>query len=155
MRRRARGPVLLLLGVGAMLAIVGGVAVFVGVVLADRIYALLPPITADARAIGGAAVALGIACLIGALVHAGFAVALAHAGGRAADALLVPAVVLCAMMAVLAGGWAVAALVSAASGVAPAYAMLPTGIGLLVLAGGYGWSAVVLLRLRRKPRARI
>ena len=58
-----RGPVLLLVGVGLLLLVVSAAGVYAGLALAERIYALLPPITADANAIGGAAMALGLASL--------------------------------------------------------------------------------------------
>ena len=56
-------------------------------------------------------------------------------------------------MAALALGWSVAAVVSAASGSAPAVAMLPAGIGLALLAGAYGWATAVLMRARRANRS--
>lgn len=155
MKHPVRVPVLLLLGVGLLLLVVSAAGIYAGLSLAERIYALLPPITADAAAIGGAAMALGLASLLAGLLHAGMAVVLARGRGASREATLVAAIALCAVMGVLAIGWSVAALVSAASGSAPADAMLPAGIGLLVLAGLYAWAATVLAHLRRRRRGSI
>jgi hypothetical protein len=62
---------------------------------------------------------------------------------------LVGAIVSCALMAAITLGWAVAALVSAAAGSAPAAGMLPAAIGLVGLAAAYAWSAVLLMERRR------
>jgi hypothetical protein len=145
-----RIPVLLLLGVGLLLLVVSAAGIFAGLALAERIYALLPPITADADAIGGAAMALGLGALLAGLIHLGMAAALARGGAESGELTLVAGIALCSVMATVALGWAVAALVSAASGSAPAEGMLPAGIGLLVLAGLYGWAVVRLQRGRRR-----
>jgi hypothetical protein len=155
-RHRLRLPVLVLVGVGLLLLVVGAVGVFAGLALADRIYALLPSIiTADADAIGGAAMALGIAAFLVGGLHLGMAVALARTAGAPREPILVTGIALCAVMAVMALGWSVAALVSAASGSAPADAMLPAGFGLLALAVAYGLAAVTIMRVRRTVRGRI
>lgn len=148
MRHRLRLPVLVLVGVGVLLGIVGAVGVFAGLALADRIYALLPPVNVDADAIGGAAMALGIASLLVGALHIGMAVALARTAASRSEPILVAGVALTAVMAVLALGWSVAALVSAASGSAPADAMLPAGFALLALAVVYGAAGLVILGVR-------
>lgn len=155
MNHPVRVPVLLLLGVGLLLLLVSAAGIYAGLALAEPIYALLPPITADAAAIGGAAMALGLASLLVGLLHVGMALVLARGRGTSGEATLVVAIALCAVMGTLAVGWSVAALVSAASGSAPADAMLPAGIGLLVLAGLYAWAVKVLARLRRRRRGSI
>ncbi len=154
MRHPNRVPVLLLFGVGLLLLVVGAAGIYAGLALAERIHALLPPITADADAIGGAAVALGIGFLLVGLLHLGMGFVLARSGPAASELSLVSAITLCALMGTLAVGWAVAALVSAASGSAPAEGMVPAGFGLLGMAGLYGWALAALLRGRRRLRAR-
>ncbi len=149
-----RVPVLLLLGVGLLLLALSAACIYAGLVLAEPIHALLPPITADADAIGGAAVALGIGFLLAGLLHLGMGFVLARGRSAGSELSLVSGITLCAVMAALAIAWAVAALVSAASGSAPAEGMLPAGIGLLGLACLYGWALAVLLRARRRLRGR-
>ena len=138
---------LALAGVVLLLICVAGVAV--GLLFAERLFALLPPVTIDAAAVGGAAVALGIAIGLLGGVHLALAIGLRRGVGLVA----VPAIVLCAAMAVLSLAWAVAALVSAASGSAPAAAMLVAGIGLAIVAGAYAWAGGVLIGLRRRSEA--
>ncbi len=140
-------PVLVLTGTGLLLLLAGGAGMFAGLALAERIHALLPDeITSDAAAIGGAAMALGAALLLTGVAHLVLGTAVRR--GRS----LVAAIVTCAVMAAIALGWAVAALVSAAAGDAPAAGMLPAAIGLLGLAGAYGWSAALLMGRRRVGR---
>jgi hypothetical protein len=151
-----RVPVLLLTGVGLLLLVVSAGGVYAGLALARQIYALLPSIiTADAAAIGGAAMALGLGALLLGLAHLAMAFVLARARGAAGEATLVSAIALCAVMAALAVGWSVTALVSAAAGTAPADSMLPAGIGLAVLAALYGWATLILVRSRRDRRGPI
>lgn len=141
---------LVLTGAGILMLIAGGVGIFAGLALAERIHALLPDeITSDAAAIGGAALALGAAFLMAGAAH--IATATAVARGR----WLVGGIVLCALMAVLVIGWAVAAVVSAAAGSAPAAGMIPAASGLVLLSGAYGWAGAVLMRVRRVSRAPI
>jgi len=83
------------------------------------------------------------------------AVALARTAEEPREPILVTGIALCAVMAVMALAWSVAALVSAASGSAPADAMLPAGFGLLALAVAYGLAAVTIMRVRRTFRGRI
>jgi hypothetical protein len=90
--------------------------------------------------------ALGAALTLAGLAHLLLAVGVR--GGRS----LVAAIVTCAVMAAIALGWAVAALVSAAAGSAPAAGMLPAAIGLAGLAVAYGWSAALLVERRRAGR---
>ena len=123
-------PATLLALAGAVLLLICIAGVAVGLLFAERLFALLPPVTIDAAAVGGAAVALGVAIGLLGVVHRGLAVGLR----RGARAAAVPAIVLCASMAVISLAWAVAALVSAASGSAPVAAMLAAGIGLLLVA---------------------
>jgi hypothetical protein len=140
-------PAALIALAGLILVLLGAAALFVGLTLAERLYALLPPVTIDAAAVGGATVAFGVASALLGMAHGVLALGLR----RAVPTATVPAIVLCATMAVVSVGWAVAALVSAASGSAPAAAMLAAGIGLLLVALAYGWAGAVLMRLRRKP----
>ena len=143
-------PVLVLTGAGLLLLLAGGAGIFAGLVLAERIHGLLPAeITSDAAAIGGAAMALGAALLLLGVAHVGLGAAVRH--GR----LLVAAIVTCTVMAAIALGWALAALVSAAAGDTLAAGMLPAGIGLGVLAFGYAWSAALLMERRREDRGPI
>ena len=138
---------LLLTGAGLLLLLAGGAGIFAGLVLAERIHALLPAeITSDAAAIGGAAMALGAALLLLGVAHIGLGAAVRR--GR----LLVAAIVACGLMAAVALGWAVAALVSAAAGSAPAAGMLPAAIGLGLLALAYSWSAALLMERRSADR---
>jgi hypothetical protein len=128
----------------------GLAGMFIGLFLAERIHALLPEeITSDAAAIGGAALALGAALLLGGVAHLVLAAAVRR--GR----ILVAAIVACAVMAAILLGWAVAAVVTAAAGDAPAAGMVPAGIGLGALAVAYGWSAASLLDRRRAIRGPI
>lgn len=150
MSRTTAAPVLVLVGAGILLVLAGAAGIYAGLFLAEPIHRLLPAeITSDAAAIGGAALALGGALLLTGAAH--LVVAAGLRDGRA----MVAAVVLCAVMAALAIGWAVAALVSAAAGDAPASAMLPAGIGLMLVAVAYGWAAAVVQRARRSARGRI
>jgi hypothetical protein len=150
-RAESRGTAaaaIVLAGAGALLLLAGAAGVVAGLAFADRIHAMLPAeITLDAPAIGGAALALGGALLLTGAVHEGVAVAIRS--GR----WLVAGIVLCAVMAALAVGWAATALVSAVAGTAPAAAMLPAGIGLGVVAVAYGWAAGGLMRARRAGQA--
>lgn len=142
-----RFPVIWLLAAGVVLCGGGLTAVVVGTWLAPWLYGLLPPVTIDAGAVGGAATASGVAlAMIGAL-HLVAGVLL----GRGIGAALTPAVVLAATMAVLAIGWGVAAIVSAASGSGPAVALVQAGIGLGIVAAGYGWAARSLIGIRERP----
>jgi hypothetical protein len=148
--RSTSGPVLVLVGAGILLLLAGAAGIYAGLFLAGAIHRLLPAeITSDAAAIGGAALALGGALLLAGATH--LVVAAVLRSGRG----LVPGIALCAVMATLALGWAVAALVSGAAGSAPASAMLPAGIGLALIAGAYGWGAAVLQQARRSTRGRI
>jgi hypothetical protein len=145
-----RFAVVWLLAAGIVLLGGGLTAIVVGTWLASWLYGLLPPVTIDASAVGGAATASGTA-----LVGIG---ALHVAGGillrRGAGAALTPAVVLAATMGLLSIGWGVAALVSAASGGGPPGLLVPVGIGLGLVAAGYGWAARGLIGLREHPEGR-
>lgn len=143
----ASGPALLLAGAGILLVLTGVAGVVLGLTAAERLHAMLPPITADADAVGGAAVALGVACALAGLVHLVLSVALRSPSSAA----LIAAIVTCAVMAALALVWAVAAIVTAAGG-GPGPAILLLGLGMALLAAGYGWAAAVLIALRRAAR---
>jgi hypothetical protein len=131
----------ILLVAGIVLLGGGAAAIAVGILNPALISAQLPPeAEIDAAAVGGAAVALGVATAVVGLMHLGIAVALRAGIGIATTG----AVVLAATMAVLALGFAVAALVSIASNSAPAVYMLPAAIGLTVGIIGY---AVVVARV--------
>ena len=147
MASSARRPAILLALAGLGLLVLGAAGVVAGLTLAERIYALLPPVTIDAAAVGGAAVAFGVTAGLLGIAHGVLALGLR----RGLPAATVPSIVLCATMAVATLGWAIAALVSAASGAAPLAAMLAAGIGLGLVAGAYGWAGAILIGLRRKP----
>lgn len=147
-----RGAVLLLLGAGILLLLIGATGIFAGLALADRIYALLPPITADARAIGGAALALGAAFVLAGAAHVALAMLLRRAPATLGQGIWVSGIALCAVMGVLAAGWSLTAFISAASGSAPVEGMLPAGVGTGVLAAGYAWVTAALMRGRSQTR---
>lgn len=144
MATSARGPAALLALLGLVLLLLGAAAIGAGLVFAERIRAMLPPVAIDAAAVGGALVALGGAAGLLGAAHLAVALAIRRRARRAA----VPAIVLSAVMSVVTLGWATAALVSFASGSGPSAAMLPAGIGLAVVALGYGWATAVLIGLR-------
>ena len=138
---------ILVLG-GIILLIGGAAAVAVGLFNPGLISAQLPPDAAvDAPAVGGAAVALGIATLFLGMVHIGTAMALRVGIGMAATA----AVVLASMMAILSLGSAVAALVSITSGAAPPIYMIPAAAALGAAVIGYAVVTVVTIGARREP----
>lgn len=145
----SRLAVAFLLVAGAVLCVAGAASVAVGLLDPGFISDQLPPEAAiDAPAVGGAAVALGVAVGLLGLVHLGIVGALRRGFGMARSA----GVVLCASMAVLSLGFAVSALVSVASGAAPAIIMLPAAIGL---GGGVIGYAVATLAIMRAQRASI
>ncbi len=149
-RAESRGTAaaaIVLSGGGALLVLAGTAGVVAGLAFADRIHAMLPDeITLDAPAIGGAALALGGSLLLTGAVHLGIAAAIRV--GR----WLVAGVVLCAVMAALAVGWATTALVSAVAGTAPPGAMFAAAACLLLGAAAYGWVAAALIGMRRASR---
>jgi hypothetical protein len=140
--------VALLLVAGGLLAAGGVAGLVIGLVFAAWLYSLLPPVLIDVAAVGGAATASGVVLLLLAAVHGLAALALR----RREPAALTPVTVLCVTMSLLAIGWGVAAVVSAASGSGPAAAMLPAGIGLGVVAIGYAWVALRIIVMREPPR---
>ena len=145
MRRPSRlAWVILLLG-GAVLILCGAASIAVGVLNPGLISSQLPPDAAvDAPAVGGAAVALGTATALLGLVHLGTAFALRRGIGVAATG----AVVLAATMALLSLGFAISAVVSIASGAAPAIYMVPAALVLGVAVIGYAVVAAVVIGLR-------
>ncbi|MGH2456477.1 MAG: hypothetical protein ACRDHD_09510 [Candidatus Limnocylindria bacterium] len=142
-------PVVLVLLTGGLLLLLAAIAgLAAGLFLAEWIHRRLPEITADAAAVGGAAFALGSVTLAAAGLH----LVLALATVRRRRWALLPVFIVCAAMATLGLGWAVAALVSAASGAGQPAVMLPAGAGLLVLAAAYGWAAAVAIGRWRRAR---
>lgn len=138
----------ILLTAGVVLVLGGAAAVAVGLLNPGVISSQLPPDAAvDAPAVGGAAVALGVATAFLGLVHAATALALRLGVGIAATG----AVVLASTMAILALGFAVAAVVSIASGSAPAIYMVPAAIGLCVGVLGYGIVTALVIGSRGEP----
>jgi len=134
MGRRSGFAWAILLVAGIVLLAGGAAAIAVGILNPGLISAQLPPdAEVDAPAVGGAAVALGVATAAVGLMHLAIGVALRAGMAVAATG----AVVLASTMAVLALGFAVAALVSIASNSAPAVYMLPAAIGLAVGLIGY------------------
>lgn len=135
----------ILLVAGLVLVAAGAASVAVGVVNPGLISSLLPPDAAvDAPAVGGAAVALGVATALLGVLHGLTALALRRGVGIAATG----AVVLASTMAILALAFGVAAVVSIASGSAPAIFMVPAAIGLTAGFIGYGMVTALVLRGR-------
>lgn len=148
MARTPRLPVAILLGAGLVLCLAGAVAVSIGLVNPQLISDQLPPDAAvDAPAVGGAAVALGVAVVLLGFVHVAIGAAVRVGMGIAATA----GVVLSATMAMLSFAFAVAAVVSIASGAASAIIMLPASIGLAAGVFGYGAATMAIMRARERP----
>ncbi len=140
-----RAAVGFLLAAGAVLCLAATASVAVGLFDPGLISDQLPPeAVIDAPAVGGAAVALGVAVGMLGLVHVGIVAALRRGFGMARSA----GVVLCACMAVLSLGFAVSALVSTASGAAPAIIMLPAAIGLGGGVIGYAGATLAIMRMQ-------
>jgi hypothetical protein len=137
-----------LVAAGVILCLAGATAVGIGWLNPRLISDQLPPDAAvDAPAVGGAAVALGVAVILLGLVHIAIAVGLRRGVGLAPTA----AVVLATTMAVLSFGFGVSALVSIASGAAPAVLMLPASIGLGVAVIAYAASSMAIIGARKGP----
>jgi hypothetical protein len=138
----------ILLAAGIVLVLAGAAAVAVGLFNPGLISSQLPPDAAvDAPAVGGAAVALGVATAFLGVVHLLTALALRRESTIAATG----GVVLAATMAVLALGFGVAALVSIASDAAPAIYMVPASVGLGAAVIGYAVVTAVIMRARHEP----
>lgn len=132
----------ILVAAGVILVLAGVAAAGVGWLDPQLISDRLPrDAQIDAPAVGGAAVALGVAIAILGLVHLVITVALRR-GSRVASTA---AVVVAATMAVLSFGFGVAALVSLASGAAPALLMVPAAIGLAGALIAYGAATAMIL----------
>ena len=130
----------ILLVAGLVLVGAGAASLAVGIFNPGLISSQLPPDAAvDAPAVGGAAVALGVATALLGVVHWLTAFALRARIGLAVTG----AVVLASTMAILALAFAVAAVVSIASGAAPAIYMVPAAIALG--AGVIGYAVVTAL----------
>lgn len=141
-------PVAVLVAAGIVLCLVGAAAAAVGWFNPRLISDQLPPeAVIDAPAVGGAAVALGVAVALLGLVHVLIAIALRRGIGVAPTT----AVVLTATMAALSLGFGVSALVSIASGAAPAVLMVPAAIGLCGAMVAYGAVTMAIIGARRGP----
>lgn len=137
-----------LLVAGIVLVLAGAASIAVGILNPALISSQLPPDAAvDAPAVGGAAVALGVATAFLGFVHGATALALRLRVRVAATG----AVVLASTMAVLALGFAVAAVVSIASGSAPAIYMVPAAIGLGLGVIGYAIVTALVIGSRDEP----
>jgi hypothetical protein len=148
MGRPSRLAWAILLGAGIVLVIAGAASIAVGILNPGLISSQLPPEAAvDAPAVGGAAVALGVATAFLGFLHGAMALAL-RLGVRVAAT---GAVVLASTMAVLALGFAVAAVVSIASGSAPAIYMVPAAIGLGLGVLGYALVTALVIGSRGEP----
>jgi hypothetical protein len=148
MERPSRLAWAILLVAGAVLVLAGLASIAVGILNPALISSQLPPEAAvDAPAVGGAAVALGVATAFLGFVHGAMALAL-RLGVRVAAT---GAVVLASTMAVLALGFAVAAVVSIASGSAPAIYMVPAAIGLGLGVIGYALVTALVIGSRGEP----
>ena len=148
MGRPSRAAWAILVLAGIVLIAGGAAAVAVGLFNPGLISSQLPPdAEVDAPAVGGAAVALGVATILLGIIHIGTAVALGMGLRIAATA----AVVLASTMAVLALGFAVAAVVSIASGAAAPIYMVPAAAGLGAAVIGYAVVTVVVIVGREEP----
>jgi hypothetical protein len=137
----------ILLAAGIVLVLGGSAAIAVGLFNPGLISSQLPPDAAvDAPAVGGAAVALGVATALLGLLH--WVIGLALRGG--VGIATTGAVVLAATMAILALGFAVAAVVSIVSDAAPAIYMVPAAIGLGVGVVGYSLVTAIVLGTREE-----
>ncbi|MEP6807278.1 MAG: hypothetical protein ABI978_01625 [Chloroflexota bacterium] len=137
--------VAVLLAAGFVLVVAAAACVAIGLLNPQLISDQLPRDAAiDAPAVGGAAVALGIATGLLGVIHLGTAVALWRRVSIAATV----GVVLAAPMAILSFGLAIAALVSIASGAAPAIIMLPASVGLAAAVLGYAAATIAIMRAR-------
>lgn len=141
----ARPPfraIAILVAAGALLCLAGASSIALGLLKPELISDRLPPeAIIDAAAVGGAAVALGVATALLGVAHLGTALLLRRGAGLAVTG----GVVLSASMAVLAFAFAIAALVSLASGSAPAIVMLPAAMGLAGGAVAYAAAAAALI----------
>jgi len=138
----------ILLVAGLVLVGTGAAAVAVGVFNPGLISSQLPPDAAvDAPAVGGAAVALGVAAALLGVLHWVTAFALRARVGIAVTG----AVVLASTMAILALAFAVAAVVSIAAGSAPAVYMIPAAIGLGAAVVGYAVVTALVMGSRGEP----
>ena len=138
----------ILLVAGIVLVGAGAAAVGVGLLNPGLISSQLPPDAAvDAPAVGGAAVALGVATALVGVLHWLTAFALRQRVGIAATG----AVVLASTMGILALAFAIAALVSIASGSAPAIYMIPAAIGLGGGVIGYAIVTALVIGSRGEP----
>ena len=147
MRPLGLARVILLLG-GFVLILVGAGAVALGLVNPGLVSSQLPPdAEVDAAAVGGAAVALGAAVTLLGVLHLVTVLALRRGIGIASTG----AVVLASTMAILSLGFAVAAVVSIASGAAPALYMVPAAVALSAGVIGYAVVAVVVIGAGREP----
>jgi hypothetical protein len=138
-----------ILSIGGIVLILGGAAaVGVGLINPGLVSSQLPPdAEVDAPAVGGAAVALGTAIALLGVLHLVTALALRLGIGIASTG----AVVLASTMAILSLGFAVAAVVSIASGAAPWIYMLPAAVGLAAAVIGYLIVTVVVIGARKEP----
>jgi hypothetical protein len=139
-----------LFAAGLVLAAAGAGGIVAGTFFSAWLYGLLPPVIIDAAAVGGAATATGAALAGLGVLHL-FGAALLW---RGIGEVVTAAAVLAATMVLLCIGWGVAAIVSAGSGAGPAIGLVPAGIGLGLVAVGYGWTARGLISLRERPGAR-
>jgi hypothetical protein len=145
MPRRSWLPSAILLAAGVVILLGGLAAVAIGLINPALISAQLPPeAEIDAPAVGGAAVALGVATALVGLLHLVTAAALRRGVSIAATA----AIVLAATMALISLGFAVAALVSIASGAALAIYMVPASVGLGAAVIGYAIVTVIVIGAR-------
>jgi len=138
----------ILLVAGLVLVGAGAASLAVGIFNPGLISSQLPPDAAvDAPAVGGAAVALGVATALLGVVHWLTAFALRAGIGIAVTG----AVVLASTMAILALAFAVAAVVSIASGAPPAIYMVPAAIALGAGVIGYAVVTALVMGGRGEP----
>jgi hypothetical protein len=140
--------IVVLAAAGVVLLLAGSAVIALGVVAPQLISSQIPAGVIDTPAVGGGMVALGVGGDLLGLVHVGVALAV-----RRQMALgLVGGAVLSATMAVMAFLFAVAALVSAASGAATPLVMLPAAAVLAPASVAYAAAALWLVGRVRTPR---
>jgi hypothetical protein len=140
----------LLLAATIVWLVAGAAGIVIGLLGATGIQRLLPPVTVDPAAIGGAAVAVAVAVLVVGVAHAAVVVAL-RAGHPYARSV---ALLLSVTMATLLLGLAVAAATSAATVPDRASSFLLAAVGALAGAAAYGLAAAHLAAEVRAGRQR-
>jgi len=149
---RAPGVALLFLAAaGILLLLVAAAMIWGGIAIPDLVRAQIPDAAlVDSAEVGGAMVALGgLAGILG-IVH----LAAIPALRRGQPVVVIAGIMVSATLAVLAAASATGALVALASASGSVQTMLPAAIGLVLVAGAYGWLGAVLIGVRNRARSR-